>query len=510
MQTEAMPLSVFQRRVALAMLLAAAAGCAPEARLPPRAPVPAAARAEADVVAAARPGVVVIVNRRPDRTVVYGAGIVLDARGHVLTSLHVVANAQSLGAVFHDTKRATYTREDGGLGRYLFENEKDIRPGALERGDAVLDLAIVKIDADTSGIPLLPLRTEPVRQGERVFALGHPREALWSVSSGVVSSVDSSEIRTDATIDHRHAGGPFIDTAGRIVGLQAVAFARPIALAKDLIERTRSAATLDFSTPETAFATCTRAWEVASEALAACFDEVSAVRASKEMRARMVASIGPELEELRRRPGGESIRRVVRSMLDADPSKEASFQRQILVSTARATSLEDVLRGNVTALARRTGQDTRGLLERLDTMTTSGAWKSVVDSERPYAPSLDRRRLARTGMKLDTMNPLARRELRRLGLRLDRVARVGDRAWLVVRGCNLDATEYSYSELWMRRGDQWLPVSAPLWDDLATRPDGFPPTLDDFESAVANQIDTTRRMFVTPAGIPASIPASRR
>jgi hypothetical protein len=42
-------------------------------------------------------------------------------------------------------------------------------------------------------------------------------------------------------------------------------------------------------------------------------------------------------------------------------------------------------------------------------------------------------------------------------------------------------------------------VSAPLWDDLATHPDGFPPTLDDFESIIANKIETTRRMLSMPS-----------
>src|SRR5439155_16992393 len=99
--------------------------------------------------------------------------------------------------------------------------------------------------ADTARYVRLPFREAPPLLGERVIALGHPKETVWSFTTGVVSSLHSGMIQTDAAINQGNSGGPLIDSEGRVIGIntsklvgdaQGIGFARPIALAKGLID----------------------------------------------------------------------------------------------------------------------------------------------------------------------------------------------------------------------------------------------------------------------------------
>src|SRR5579859_1843333 len=76
----------------------------------------------AEIVARSMPAVVLLLSTLHDGTVRYGAGLLLD-HGLVLTSQHVVADAKTLGAMLYEPRRTSYTPMDGGLSRYLFENQ---------------------------------------------------------------------------------------------------------------------------------------------------------------------------------------------------------------------------------------------------------------------------------------------------------------------------------------------------------------------------------------------------
>src|SRR5689334_2254031 len=79
----------------------------------------------AEVVDRALPAVVLLLNNRADGSTVYGAGLIVGRDGRVLTNQHVIADAKSLGAMLYKPGRVSYTPMDGGLGRYIFENQKD-------------------------------------------------------------------------------------------------------------------------------------------------------------------------------------------------------------------------------------------------------------------------------------------------------------------------------------------------------------------------------------------------
>jgi hypothetical protein len=449
----------------------------------PSSPSPPSPPTEADVIAKSLPGVVLILNHRADGAVGFGAGIVVDDAGRILTNLHVVANARSLGVMFYDRSRVSYIPQDGGLGRYLFENEKDVQHATLVRGEPVLDLAIVKVDVDTSRLVRLPFRADPPRVGERVMALGHPSETVWSFSSGLVSAMHSGVLQTDAAINHGNSGGPLIDVYGRVVGVntsrlfgdsQGIAFARPIALAKELIDGTRGPTEMDLSTPEKAFTSCKRAWEMGSAEVADCLDEESLLRSMKETQARVAQSGLVPPEAIAKM---QTVDRI-------DPAKWVAFRKHALVMSAKGASREERLRESMTDLGGMVSDASGSPRSKaqIEKLTSKEELDKVLHEGAPYVAVIDKDRETRTGMKLDSLNPESGRELRKMGLRIDRVEIVGDRAWILVRGRNVDATPYAYAELWWRRKERWLPATIPFADDMATLPSGFPRTVDNFEA----------------------------
>ena len=171
-----------------------------------------------------------------------GSGFVVSRQGHVLTSAHVV------------------TRREGGsltpATRLFVEfNDRDRVPAELVGVDPYDDVGVLQVASGSHGLTPLPVGdSERVVIGEPVAAIGSPFGNVDSLSVGVVSatgrSIDSlsaqysvvDAIQTDAPITHGNSGGPLLDGAGRVIGINAqirtdtgdsagVGFAVPINLA---------------------------------------------------------------------------------------------------------------------------------------------------------------------------------------------------------------------------------------------------------------------------------------
>ncbi|HEU4533837.1 MAG TPA: serine protease, partial [Polyangiaceae bacterium] len=147
------------RLSALILALGLLAGCAPAPA--PAPPAPGASAPDADVVERALAAVVLLVGTRADGSVSYGSGVVLDGRGLVVTNAHVLSGSRSLKAMLYEPGRISYTPMDGGLARYLFEYERDLVGARVERVDLRSDLALVRVDADTSRLPRLRPSARP-------------------------------------------------------------------------------------------------------------------------------------------------------------------------------------------------------------------------------------------------------------------------------------------------------------------------------------------------------------
>jgi serine protease Do len=142
-----------------------------------------------------------------------GSGFIVDRTGYILTNHHVIDGAE----------RITVTMVDGRAFR-----------GHVVGSDAAIDVALLRIDAD-GRLPEAPLgNSDELRVGEWVCAIGNPLGYVHSVTVGVVSFVGrklfdpslDDYIQTDAAINFGNSGGPLINSAGEVVGINSAISSR--------------------------------------------------------------------------------------------------------------------------------------------------------------------------------------------------------------------------------------------------------------------------------------------
>jgi putative serine protease PepD len=143
-----------------------------------------------------------------------GSGIVLTRGGLILTNDHVVAGASSISVQFDGS--------DGPLRR--------ARAVALDPGH---DLALLRVAPGALRLHTLALARSPwLRVGEAVYAIGNPYGLDQTLTSGVISALGRTirapdgdpihgVIQTDAALNPGNSGGPLLDAAGRVIGVNA-------------------------------------------------------------------------------------------------------------------------------------------------------------------------------------------------------------------------------------------------------------------------------------------------
>ena len=159
-----------------------------------------------------------------------GSGFVVHPDGYLVTNAHVVGSASTV-----EVRLAT--------GRRL--------RGTVVGRDRRVDLALVKVDAP-GRLPVVPLGdSNALRVGELVLALGHPFGLEQTVSFGIVSRKGAplvaaapgfDYVQTDAAVNPGNSGGPLVNMAGQVVGVNTMAarngtigFAIPANLVKGLL-----------------------------------------------------------------------------------------------------------------------------------------------------------------------------------------------------------------------------------------------------------------------------------
>ncbi|MDW0137379.1 MAG: trypsin-like peptidase domain-containing protein [Nitrososphaeraceae archaeon] len=168
-----------------------------------------------------------------------GSGIVIDARGHILTNNHVIDGTDRLRVTFGDSKQV---------------NAKVVGK------DEETDLAVVRAELDTNSndeIMLQPANfgnSEELKVGQIVMALGNPFGLTGgpTVTAGIISSLNRNVqfdngilelVQTDAAINPGNSGGPLINTNGEVVAIntakipygQGIGFAVPINTVKSVL-----------------------------------------------------------------------------------------------------------------------------------------------------------------------------------------------------------------------------------------------------------------------------------
>ncbi len=136
-----------------------------------------------------------------------GSGVIVDEQGHIVTNQHVIANAEEIRVQLADGRTADATI----VGR-----------------DPDTDLAVLKIGL--THLPVMPLgRSDQLRVGDVVLAIGDPLGLSQTVTHGIVSATGRQQlaggptfedfIQTDAPINVGNSGGALVDTDGDLVGI---------------------------------------------------------------------------------------------------------------------------------------------------------------------------------------------------------------------------------------------------------------------------------------------------
>ncbi|MGX7825424.1 S1C family serine protease [Actinokineospora sp. 24-640] len=150
-----------------------------------------------------------------------GSGFVISADGLIVTNNHVIeggAKGGQITAVFQDGRTAQATV----VGR-----------------DPTSDLAVVKAQ-DIDGLVVAELgRSDDLKVGQAVVAIGSPFELSGTVTSGIVSSLQRptraggeggsqttvmDAIQTDAAINPGNSGGPLVNMQGQVIGINSAIY----------------------------------------------------------------------------------------------------------------------------------------------------------------------------------------------------------------------------------------------------------------------------------------------
>ena len=163
-----------------------------------------------------------------------GSGVIYDTRGHIVTNFHVIENATLIKVQLKDNREA---------------------PATLVGVDRDTDLAVLKIDLGK--LPVIAIgRSDRLRVGEPVLAIGNPIGLGQTVTQGIISATGRGRlgvstyenfIQTDAPINFGNSGGALINAsgelvglntaiAGRMLGIEGIGFAIPVDLVRGVVD----------------------------------------------------------------------------------------------------------------------------------------------------------------------------------------------------------------------------------------------------------------------------------
>lgn len=160
------------------------------------------------------PSVVTVrVNGRGGASV--GSGFVATRDGYVITNDHVVAASSG---------KATVVFNDGTSAS-----------ASVVGTDPESDIAVIKVSRDNL-VPVAFGDSDRIAVGDPVLAFGTPLALANTVTAGIVSAVDRTiqagepggqvryyaAIQTDAAVNQGNSGGPLVDGAGRVIGVNSV------------------------------------------------------------------------------------------------------------------------------------------------------------------------------------------------------------------------------------------------------------------------------------------------
>jgi 2-alkenal reductase len=157
------------------------------------------------------PGQQSFFGRTPDEEV-SGSGVIISTDGYILTNNHVVEGASEVGVILADGSQIS---------------------AQIVGTDLYADLAVLKADRTVPAVAKLG-NSDALRPGETVIAIGSPLgDFKNTVTLGVISAtgrvIDTGQgyqmedlIQTDAAINRGNSGGPLVNLAGEVIGINTL------------------------------------------------------------------------------------------------------------------------------------------------------------------------------------------------------------------------------------------------------------------------------------------------
>ena len=158
-------------------------------------------------------------NQGPRQGSAVGSGFIISPDGYVVTNNHVIANATEIKVILWD-------------GTSL--------PAKLVGKDPRADLALLKVESKMKFTPVTWGKSETVRLGESVVAIGNPFGLGGTVTTGIISAqhrhlsnfggIPGSSfvdfLQTDAAINKGNSGGPLFNLKGEVIGINTAIYSR--------------------------------------------------------------------------------------------------------------------------------------------------------------------------------------------------------------------------------------------------------------------------------------------
>lgn len=142
-----------------------------------------------------------------------GSGFIVSSDGYVLTNNHVVEGADEIIVRLNDRREL---------------------PATLVGTDPRSDMAVLKIE-NGEDLPVVQIgKSDELKVGEWVFAIGSPFGFDYTVTAGIVSALGRSLpsenyvpfIQTDVAINPGNSGGPLFNLDGEVVGINSQIYTR--------------------------------------------------------------------------------------------------------------------------------------------------------------------------------------------------------------------------------------------------------------------------------------------
>ena len=151
-----------------------------------------------------------------------GSGVIVSSDGYIVTNHHVVTGRQGQAA-------------DEILVRLSDDREY---PARLIGSDSKTDVAVLKLDIDED-LPAITLaKSDKLRVGDIVFAIGNPLDVGLTATQGIISATGRTSygilgpgayenfVQTDAAINMGNSGGALVDAWGRLIGINTAIVSR--------------------------------------------------------------------------------------------------------------------------------------------------------------------------------------------------------------------------------------------------------------------------------------------